>query len=66
MHGHLEHYLLAHVITVVAAVAAFMMMSGFGGSRRTSQSSLAWLLGFVFIPFVAIPLFLVVGRRKFP
>ncbi len=66
MHGHLEHYLLAHVITVAAAVAAFMMMSGLGGSRRTSQSALAWLLGFVFIPFVAVPLFLAVGRRKFP
>ena len=66
MHGHLESYLLAHVATVVAAIASFWLVSGFGGSRRTSQSTLAWLLGFVFIPFVAIPLFLLVGSRKFP
>jgi cardiolipin synthase len=66
MHGHLESYVFAHAATVVAAIAAFLMMSGFGGSRRNSQSSLAWLLALVFIPFVAIPLFLVLGRRKFP
>jgi cardiolipin synthase len=66
MHGHLESYLLAHLATVVAAIASFGLVSGFGGSRRTSQSTLAWLLGFVFIPFVAIPLFLLVGSRKFP
>ncbi len=66
MHGHLESYLLAHAAAVVSAIAAFAVMSGFGGSRRTSQSTLAWLLGLVFIPYVAIPLFLVVGSRKFP
>jgi cardiolipin synthase len=66
MHGHLESYLLAHVATVVSAIAAFVMMSGFGGSRRTSQSTLAWLLALVFVPFVAIPLFLILGSRKFP
>jgi cardiolipin synthase len=66
MHGYLERYLVAHAVTVVAAIVAFAMMSGFGGSRRTSQSSLAWLLGLVFIPVVAIPLFLLFGSRKFP
>ena len=61
-----ESYLVAHVSTVLAASAAFAMMSGLGGQRRTSQSTLAWLLGVVFMPFVAIPLFLLVGSRKFP
>lgn len=37
-----------------------------GGARRTSQSMIAWTLGFVFAPFVAIPLFLLLGSRKFP
>ncbi|HEV3192607.1 MAG TPA: phospholipase D-like domain-containing protein, partial [Polyangiaceae bacterium] len=36
------------------------------GTRRTSQSALAWMLGFVFLPFAAIPLFLLFGSRKFP
>jgi cardiolipin synthase len=66
MHGHLESYLLAHVTTVIAAIAAFVMVSGFSGPRRTSQSTLAWLLGIVFVPFVTIPLFLAFGSRKFP
>jgi cardiolipin synthase len=66
MHSHLESYLVAHVSTVAAAIAVFVMMSGPGGSRRTSQSTLAWLLALVFVPFVAVPLFLVFARRKFP
>ncbi len=66
MHSYLERYLIAHVSTVLAAIGAFGMMTGLGGSRRTSQSTLAWLLGVVFMPFVALPLFLVFGSRKFP
>lgn len=66
MHGYLESYLLAHVSTVIAAITGFVVMVGFGGPGRTSQSTLAWLLGVTFMPFVAIPLFLVFGRRKFP
>jgi cardiolipin synthase len=62
----LESYLVAHISTVLAASAAFAMMSGLGGQRRTSQSTLAWLLAVVFMPFVAIPLFLIFGSRKFP
>jgi cardiolipin synthase len=66
VHVYLESYLLAHASTVVAAIAGFLVMVGFGGPGRTSQSTLAWLLGVTFMPFVAIPLFLVFGRRKFP
>ncbi len=62
----LESYLVAHISTVLAASAAFAMVSGLGGQRRTSQSTLAWLLAVVFMPFVAIPLFLIFGSRKFP
>jgi cardiolipin synthase len=66
MHSYLEGYLVSHASTVVAAIAAFVMMTGLGGARRTSQSTLAWLLAVAFMPFVAIPLFLIFGSRKFP
>jgi cardiolipin synthase len=62
----MQSYLVSHVATVLGAIAAFFMMSGLVGSRRTSQSTLAWLLAIVFMPFVAIPLFLLLGSRKFP
>jgi cardiolipin synthase len=62
----MQTYLVSHAATVLAAIAAFVMMIGLGGSGRTSQSTLAWLLALVFMPFVAIPLFFLLGRRKFP
>jgi cardiolipin synthase len=62
----MKEYLVAHAATVLAAIGAFVMMAELGGSRRTSQSTLAWLLAIVFEPFIAIPLFLFLGNRKFP
>ena len=62
----MESYLTSHAVAVLATIASFIMATSLLGSRRTSQSTLAWLLALVFMPFVAIPLFLVVGRRKFP
>ncbi len=64
--GSMQSYLLSHAVTVLAAIASFVMVAGLSGSRRTSQSTLAWLLAVVFMPFVAIPLFFLLGRRKFP
>ncbi len=58
-------YLASHVSAVLAAVAIFVAMTGLVGSQRTSQSTLAWLLAIVFAPWLAIPLFLVLGKRKF-
>jgi cardiolipin synthase len=59
-------YLFSHIATVLAAIASFVMVTGRAGSRRTSQSMLAWLLAVIFVPFIAIPLFLLLGARKFP
>jgi cardiolipin synthase A/B len=62
----MESYLTSHAVAVLATIASFVIATSLIGSRRTSQSILAWLLALVFMPFVAIPLFLVFGRRKFP
>jgi cardiolipin synthase len=59
-------YLITHVTTVFAAAASFVMLLGLLRSRRTPQSTLAWLLGLVFLPFVTIPLYFLLGQRKFP
>jgi cardiolipin synthase len=61
-----ETYVLSHAYTVAATIGGFVGMARFGGSRRTSQSTLAWLLAIVFVPFVAVPLFFLLGSRKFP
>jgi cardiolipin synthase len=59
-------YLASHALTIAAVVAWFVMLSRISGSGRTPQSTLAWLLGFAFVPLLAIPLYMALGSRKFP
>jgi len=62
----MRSYLLSHAVTVIGVLASFVMLARIKGARRTSQSTIAWMLGFVFVPFATIPLFLLLGSRKFP
>ena len=59
-------YLVSHAVVLVSVVAWLLMLSRISGSQRTPQSTLAWLLAFAFVPLAAIPLYLVLGSRKFP
>ncbi len=59
-------YVYSHALTVGALLASLVMLVRLFESRRTPQSMFAWLLALVFVPFVAIPLYLLLGQRKFP
>jgi cardiolipin synthase len=59
-------YLAAHALTVLTALSSIVIAIRLLGSRRSPQSTIAWLLALVFVPFVAIPLYLALGGRKFP
>jgi cardiolipin synthase len=59
-------YFVTHLSTVLGVLASLVLMARLHPPRRTSQSTIAWLLGFLFLPFVAIPLYLIFGSRKFP
>jgi cardiolipin synthase len=60
------HYFLSHLLSVAATLTSLVMLVRILGSRRTPQSTFAWLLAIVFMPLVAIPLYLLLGSRKFP
>ncbi len=49
---------LAHALGVAAAVDAIM-------TGRTPQGSLAWALALAALPYIAVPLYLVFGRRRY-
>ena len=51
-------YLLLELVAVLAAVHAVMNV-------RTAQGATAWLLALVTLPFIALPLYAVFGRRRF-
>ena len=59
-------YLVSHAFAVLTMVASLIMILRLLDTRRTQQSTLAWLLAIAFMPFVAIPLYLLLGVRKFP
>jgi len=48
-----------HVLGVLVAFRVLV-------TRRAPQSMMAWLLGLVFIPWAAAPLYFLLGGRKFP
>ena len=62
----LSHYLLSHLVAVITALASTLMVVRLLATNRTPQSLLAWGLALMFLPLVAIPLYFLVGARKFP
>jgi cardiolipin synthase len=62
----LSHYLFSHLLAVVTALATTLMVLRLLSTNRTPQSLMAWVLAVVFMPLAAIPLYFLVGARKFP
>jgi len=59
-------YMASHAIALAAFVVWLVMLSRMSRTRRTPQSTLAWLLALAVVPLVAIPLYLALGTRKIP
>jgi len=58
-------WLLAHlVVVVVSALTAVAAASLLRSDRRSPQATLAWLLAVVLVPYVGLPLYLMLGGRK--
>jgi len=51
-------YLLLELLAILAAIHAVMQV-------RTAQGAVAWLIALVTIPFLALPLYAIFGRRRF-
>ncbi len=51
-------YALIELMGVIAALEAIL-------KSRTTQGAMAWFLSLVFMPVIVLPLYLVLGRRKF-
>lgn len=59
MYLFLEHLLVVLGVTAVALSVAFALQQ-----RRSPQSSAAWVLFIIVLPYLAVPLFLALGFRK--
>jgi cardiolipin synthase A/B len=56
--------LLTHLATVAGFLLAFFLIARLMSERRAPANTFAWLLVIVFIPWLGVPLYLVLGGRK--
>lgn len=56
--------LVSHGLSIVGLAMGAVLIANVLVQRRTPQSTLAWLLAIVLIPYVGVPLYLVFGGRK--
>jgi cardiolipin synthase len=64
MQSLLDHPLIEHLLTVSGVVLALFAVARILGEKRQPSNTLAWLLAIVLIPYVGVPLYLLLGGRK--
>ena len=58
------HGLLSHLLTVVGFLLAFLALARLMSEKRQPGMTFAWLLAIAFIPYIGVPIYLLVGGRK--
>jgi cardiolipin synthase len=58
------YLLVEHLLVVLGVMIVALAMILALQQRRSPQSSVAWILSIVLVPYVALPLFLLLGVRK--
>jgi cardiolipin synthase A/B len=56
--------LLPHLLTVAGFLLAFFAIARLMSQRKQPGNTIAWLLAIAFIPYVGVPLYLLLGGRK--
>ncbi len=56
--------LTRHSLVVVASLLFYVVTTRAGSERRPPSIAIAWVLGLVALPYLALPLYLLFGRRK--
>lgn len=56
--------LWSHLFTVGGMLLALFALARLFGERRQPGNTLAWIMGIVLIPYVGVPLYLLLGGRK--
>lgn len=56
--------LWSHLFTVGGMLLALFALARLFGERRQPGNTLAWIMGIVLVPYVGVPLYLLLGGRK--
>ncbi len=60
------HWLSLHGLATLLALAVFLTASHSLRQRRNPSAAMAWLLSFILMPYLTLPLYLLIGTRKRP
>jgi cardiolipin synthase len=58
------NWLLVHLLPSIGFILALALLSHILRDRRPPTSTLAWLMAIIFIPYIGVPLYIILGRRK--
>jgi cardiolipin synthase A/B len=66
MHWHwtMTHSALAHGIFIFAGLLTYVSVTRMNHQRRYPSAAIGWVMAIVFMPYLGIPLFLLLGSRK--
>jgi len=56
--------IIAHLFTIAGFMLAFFLVARLMSEKRAPANTFAWLLGIIFIPWIGVPLYLLIGGRK--
>lgn len=56
---------LGHSMVVIASLLVYLVATRIGQQRRHPSAALAWVVALIAFPYGALPLFLLLGSRKF-
>jgi cardiolipin synthase len=60
----LRHWVTVHGLMVLAGLTVYTIASHTLRQRRHPSAAIAWLISLVLLPYVALPLYLLIGSRK--
>jgi cardiolipin synthase len=56
----------AHSLAIVISVLVYVLTTRVEHERRPPSIAIAWVLGMIAMPYMALPIYLLFGRRKLP
>ncbi len=60
------HVVTYYLFTIVVGLSIILVLTHMLYRRRSPASIVAWLLSIIFLPYIAIPLYFILGTRKRP
>ncbi len=62
---YVHDWLFSEFLTHLGFLMALVLMAGLLRQRRSPSSTIAWLLVILLLPYIGVPLYIMIGGRKF-